>query len=148
VCSIALPPGYVFRAGQTLGCTTRFIQAMQTEYLPEIHRNHDVSIYWRLRLDAQVTWPASAGTVSFEVNGNTPNGPFSIIVTDNGSNDLDGADDSRKGEFAAKLPAPRTYSVCRLDPAIGFQFPAQPCMRVTVGTGVPQLVGWFFNKKI
>lgn len=148
VCSSALPAGYVFPAGQTFTCATRYIQPSLIAVMPDVILNHDFSIHWRLRLDGQVYWPASAGIVSFEVQGMTPNGPFSMVVTDNGSNDLDAADDLRKGEFAAKLPAAGTYSVCQLNPAIGYQFPAQPCMRVTVSAGVPQLVGWFFNKKI
>ena len=148
VCSSALPAGYVFPAGQTFSCTTRYIQPGTIAVMPDVILHHDFSIHWRLRLDGQVYWPASAGTVSFEVKGMTPNGFFSMIVTDNGANDLDAADDLRKGEFAAKLPAAGSYSVCQLNQAIGYQFPAQPCMRVTVSAGVPQLVGWFFNKKI
>jgi len=37
--------------------------------------------------------------------------------------------------------------VCQLNEAIGYNLATPPCMSVTVSAGVPQLVGWFFNKK-
>ena len=148
VCQVALPNGYVFPTGQTYACTTRYITNGAIASMPQTRLNHEYSIHWRLRLDDQVYWPASAGQVAFEIKGLTGSGPFSMTVYDNGANDLDAEDDLRMGEFAAKLPAAGTYTVCQLNPANGFQFPSKPCMRVSVGLGVPQLVGWFFNLKI
>ena len=145
LCQTALPTGYVFPVGQTFSCWTRLMSIGQMATIPEIRLEYNYSIHWRLRLDNQVDWPAGAGQVAFEVKGLTGNGAFSMVVYDNGSNDVDG---ERMGEFAAVLPAAGTYTVCQLNAPNGFQFPAKPCMRVSVTLGVPALVGWFFNLKI